>query len=117
MEQTALFYRFGAALAIGFLIGLQREYAYGGPGREIFAGERTLALMGLVGENIALICNGLAALTQARRLVFGGATLRNNAALRAILESLFSTLGREVIFLVDGEFAGAVGALELSRRC
>ena len=71
------------------------------------------ALMGLVGENIALICNGLAALTQARRLVFGGATLRNNAALREILESLIAMLGREVIFLVDGEFAGALGALEL----
>jgi len=49
MGQTALFCRFGVALAIGFLVGLQREYAYGGPGREILAGERTLALMGLVG--------------------------------------------------------------------
>jgi len=45
VEQANLFYRFGAALAIGFLIGLQREYAHGGPGGEIFAGERTLALM------------------------------------------------------------------------
>jgi len=49
MGQTALFCRFGVALAIGFLVGLQREYAYGGAGREILAGERTLALMGLVG--------------------------------------------------------------------
>jgi type II pantothenate kinase len=71
------------------------------------------ALMGLVGENIALICNGLAALTQASRLVFGGATLRNNTALREILESVIAMLGREVVFLVDGEFAGALGALEL----
>jgi uncharacterized membrane protein (DUF4010 family) len=60
MEQTALFYRFGAALAIGFLIGLQREYAYGGPGREIFAGERTLALMGLVGCTAAMAADVLA---------------------------------------------------------
>ena len=72
------------------------------------------ALTALVGENIALICNGLAALTQARRLVFGGATLRNNAALREILESVIGMLGRELIFLVDGEFAGALGALELA---
>jgi len=54
MEQVDLFYRFGAALAIGFLVGLQREYAHGGSGREIFAGERTLALMGLVGCTAAL---------------------------------------------------------------
>jgi uncharacterized membrane protein (DUF4010 family) len=60
MEQTALFYRFGAALAIGFLVGLQREYAHGGPGREIFAGERTLALMGLVGCTAAMAADVLA---------------------------------------------------------
>jgi uncharacterized membrane protein (DUF4010 family) len=60
MEHTALFYRFGAALAIGFLIGLQREYAHGGPGRQIFAGERTLALMGLVGCTAAMAADVLA---------------------------------------------------------
>ena len=49
MEQADLFYRFGAALAIGFLVGLQREYAHGGADEEIFAGVRTFALMGLVG--------------------------------------------------------------------
>ncbi len=57
MEQVDLFYRFGVALAIGFLIGLQREYAHGGPGREIFAGERTLALMGLVGCIAAFVAD------------------------------------------------------------
>ena len=60
MEQTNLFYRFGAALAIGFLIGLQREYAHGGPGKEIFAGERTLALMSLVGCTAAMAADVLA---------------------------------------------------------
>jgi len=59
MEHADLFYRFGAALAIGFLIGLQREYAHGGPGRDIFAGERTLALMGLVGCTAALAADEL----------------------------------------------------------
>jgi uncharacterized membrane protein (DUF4010 family) len=49
MEQTDLFFRFGVATAIGFLIGVQREFSHGGRGAEIFAGERTLALMGLVG--------------------------------------------------------------------
>ncbi len=56
---TDLFYRFGAALAIGFLVGLQREYAQGGPEREISAGERTLALMGLTGCAAALVADEL----------------------------------------------------------
>jgi uncharacterized membrane protein (DUF4010 family) len=49
MEQTDLFIRFGAAVAIGFMIGLQREYAHGAEGREIVAGERTFALLSLSG--------------------------------------------------------------------
>jgi uncharacterized membrane protein (DUF4010 family) len=52
MEQTSLFYRFGLALLLGVLVGLQREYAYA-DGRKkpdrLFAGDRTLALMGLTG--------------------------------------------------------------------
>ena len=59
MEHTALFYRFGVALAIGFLVGLQREYAHRGS-KEIFAGERTLALMGLVGCTAAMAADVLA---------------------------------------------------------
>ena len=34
---------------MGFLVGLQREYAHGDPGREIFAGERTFSLMAMIG--------------------------------------------------------------------
>ncbi len=49
MEYTDLFIRFGVAMGIGFLIGLQREYAFRDSNRELVAGERTFALMGLVG--------------------------------------------------------------------
>ena len=49
MDQTDLFIRFLTAIAIGFLIGLQREYAHGAKGREIMAGERTFALLSLSG--------------------------------------------------------------------
>jgi uncharacterized membrane protein (DUF4010 family) len=49
MEFTHLFIRFGSAMGIGFLIGLQREYAFRDSKRELVAGERTFALMGLVG--------------------------------------------------------------------
>lgn len=50
-----LFVRFGAALAIGFLIGLQREFAHGVEGREITAGERTFSLLALGGCLAAML--------------------------------------------------------------
>jgi uncharacterized membrane protein (DUF4010 family) len=59
MDQIDLFYRFGVAMGIGFLIGLQREFAKGGPNREILAGERTLALMGLLGCTAAMAADVL----------------------------------------------------------
>jgi len=60
MERTNLFYRFGAALAIGVLVGLQREYAYGGSDEELFAGVRTFGLIGLLGCTAALVASELA---------------------------------------------------------
>ncbi len=56
MINQDIFLRFGAALLIGFLIGMQREYAYstnkeGG----LFAGARTFALMSLFGALAALL--------------------------------------------------------------
>lgn len=53
--QTDLFLRFAAALAIGFLIGLQREYASGEHSRRLTAGERTFALISLAGALAAMI--------------------------------------------------------------
>jgi uncharacterized membrane protein (DUF4010 family) len=60
MEQLDLFYRFGAALVIGILVGLQREYSHGDPGKELFAGVRTFALMSLVGCTAGLVAEILA---------------------------------------------------------
>ena len=50
-----------------------------------------------------------------RQIVFGGSTLRGNHLLRTIIEALSSALGRQAVLLPDGEFAGALGALELAR--
>lgn len=69
------------------------------------------ALMGLVGENVALICGGLAAAAQVRRVVYAGSTLRGNSALIDILRAITGAIGREAVFLPGGEFAGALGAL------
>ena len=52
-----LFLRFGIALAIGFMIGLQREYAFREKQRELLAGERTFALIALVGALAAMIAD------------------------------------------------------------
>jgi type II pantothenate kinase len=72
------------------------------------------ALMGLVGENIALICGGLATATQVSRMVFGGSTLRANPALVDVIRDITRAIGREPIFLAYGEHAGALGALLLA---
>jgi type II pantothenate kinase len=72
------------------------------------------ALMGLVGENVALICAGLGAAHQVRRVVFGGSTLRGNPALTEILDRIVRALGCSTTFLAEGEFAGALGALLLA---
>jgi len=68
------------------------------------------ALIGLVGENVAGLCAALAAATGAKRIVFGGSTLRDNAPLLEILGSL-ALMNQVPVFMTNGEFAGAVGAL------
>ena len=72
------------------------------------------AIMGLVGENVALICAALAAAHGVRRIVYGGSTLRGNPALHDVLALITAAFGREPVFPDGGEFAGALGALELS---
>lgn len=59
MSQTDLFIRFGASIAIGFMIGLQREFAKGGDKKFLAAGERTFGLMGLVGCMAAMVSDQL----------------------------------------------------------
>ncbi len=44
-----IFLKFGVALALGFLVGIQREYARSNNDDEIVAGIRTFALIGLLG--------------------------------------------------------------------
>jgi type II pantothenate kinase len=72
------------------------------------------AIMGMLGENVALICTGLAAAHGVRRIVYGGSTLRGNRPLRDVLTLITTAFGREPLFLDAGEYAGAIGALELA---
>jgi type II pantothenate kinase len=72
------------------------------------------AIMGLVGENIALICAAIAARAEVDLIAFGGSTLRDNPALSAILAVICKGLGHSPHFLADGQYAGALGALALA---
>lgn len=70
------------------------------------------AIMRLVGENVALIAGGHAQRLGLKGLVFGGSTLRNNPALAEVLREVSGLLGLKAFILENGEFAGALGALE-----
>lgn len=83
-------------------------------GESVADADLASALMGLLGENVALVCAGLAAAAQVSRIVFGGSTLRDNPALVDVLGTITRALGREPVFLERGEFAGALGALLLT---
>ncbi len=54
LDEPSLYLRFGIALLIGVLVGMQREYSFGEPEKEHAAGIRTFALMGLIGCASAL---------------------------------------------------------------
>ncbi len=54
MDTLDVFYRFGAALIIGVLIGLQREHAFEEKEKHLFAGVRTFPLLSLSGALAAL---------------------------------------------------------------
>jgi type II pantothenate kinase len=68
------------------------------------------AMMGLVGENVGIICTVTAQAAGIRTVVFGGKTLSGNPALEEILRLVTVALNHEALFLVDGAFCGAIGA-------
>lgn len=49
MDELNIFYRLACALALGFLVGLQRENTYVEPGKHHPAGVRTFSIVGLLG--------------------------------------------------------------------
>jgi len=55
MRDADLFYRFGIALAIGFLVGLQREFSYRKAQAPASAGVRTFSLLSLSGCAAAFV--------------------------------------------------------------
>jgi len=72
------------------------------------------ALLGMVGENISLLCGSLTRETGAQAIVFGGTTLRKNFELQKIMATVSLAFGRPVHFLPQGAFCGAIGAAALA---
>ena len=93
---------------------------FGKLARRLAAGERAAdadlaqAIVGMIAENVALLCASLAGAAQVTRIVFGGSTLRNNPVLSEMLTHYLRAYGRDPVFLPRGEFAGALGALLLA---
>jgi type II pantothenate kinase len=73
------------------------------------------ALMGLVGENIGLICGQLARVLEAEAVVYCGSTLTHNLPLCEILTAVTSAFGTPSYRLERGAYCGAVGAASLAR--
>ena len=68
-------------------------------------------LMGLVGENVALIASHLATHHQVSEIVFAGSPLSGNEPLGEIVLRVTAAWGHPARVLDRGEFAGAIGAL------
>jgi type II pantothenate kinase len=92
---------------------LAREVPAEGPNDRPNPADLARAVMGMVAENVGLICSALAAAAEVNRLVFGGSTLRDNAALCDVLRGVCVVRGQEAVLLENPEFAGALGALGL----
>jgi len=72
------------------------------------------ATMGLVAENIALLCNVHAQLAGVKMIVYGGSTLIDNPMLVETVRLLTTVLGFEAIVLPQSSHAGALGAMLLA---
>ena len=68
------------------------------------------ALMGLLGESVAIASSAMAHSRSIETLVFGGSALEGNPTLQEILKRTVEMSGREAWILPDGAFCGAVGA-------
>ncbi len=71
------------------------------------------ALVGLLGENIGLICSALTRIHGVDTVVFGGSTLSDNPVLEQTLDRVMRALGHKLYFLREAAFCGAIGAAAL----
>lgn len=68
------------------------------------------ALMGLIGENLGIICSSLARAAGVETIVYCGSTLDQNRALEQVLSTATLAFGGQPQYLPRGAFCGALGA-------
>lgn len=112
-------YRPGGIALVPDLTAANFGKAHGG--HDPRAADVAHALLGLVGENVALLAGQIAGTlapaaedgAPRRRpdVLYAGSTLRNNPLLVEILGSVTALVGARASFLPFGEFTGALGAL------
>lgn len=73
--------------------------------------DQLASLVQLISETIILLISQAAANKQTNTVVLAGSTLDGNAPLKAAFSSFQNMLGMNLIFLENGSFAGARGAL------
>lgn len=73
-------------------------------------------LMGLVGENVALIVSGLALRHGVERVVYAGSPLDGNPVLENLLIGVTRSFSLDAHVLVGGAYAGARGALSTAEE-
>jgi type II pantothenate kinase len=71
------------------------------------------ALVGMLGENLGLICGSLARSCGASAVVYCGSTLLHNRELQEILSWVTLTQGAQAHFPQHGAFCGALGAVAM----
>ncbi|SFA94606.1 type II pantothenate kinase [Lentibacillus halodurans] len=69
------------------------------------------SIIGLVGEVIVTISSQLAVQYDADTIVYIGSSFRSNPLLQQIIEKYTRMIGKTPLFLENGEYSGAVGAL------
>jgi len=70
----------------------------------------------LVAENVGLIVGQAASANGVQRVFLGGTTLVDNPLLATAVSGVLSAFGCQARILPDGEFTGALGAIELLRE-
>ena len=85
-----------------------------GPGAPPRPEDLAAAVMGLVAENIALLCHAHAQIAGVDTIVYGGSTLLENPRLVETIRLLTNLLGFDAIVLPRSGHAGAIGAMLLA---
>ncbi|SEP64392.1 pantothenate kinase [Virgibacillus subterraneus] len=69
------------------------------------------AIIGMIGEVIVTVSSQMAVQYNVDSIVYIGSSFRSNPLLREIIDDYTRIAGKEPVFLKDGEYSGAVGAL------